>query len=78
MTLKLADLIAQCGDDVQFSEPGPLRQALSISITRRGASITFGTEMNIHGPKGTERLGLVVWLDREKVAEVLAASKAGA
>lgn len=39
--------------------------------------ITFGTEQPIN-LDGMERLGLVIWFDRERVAEIVAASKATA
>ena len=39
--------------------------------------ITFGTEQPIN-LDGMERLGLVIWFDRDRVAEIVAASKATA
>jgi hypothetical protein len=77
MALKLSDLITQCGDDVQFQNLDQCAKSLDYHH-KKGTTITFGTEMNVHAPQGTEKLGLVVWLDRSKVAEIVNASKAGA
>lgn len=72
--MTLSELIAAYGDDrVQFQN---LDQSL-ISLTMNGAvtKITFGTEQPA-GLDGPEKLGLVVWLDRARVAEINAAGKA--
>jgi len=77
MTLKLSELIAKCGDDkIQFQNLDQCAKSLDFHH-KKGTTITFGTTMNIHAPNGTEKLGLVVWLDRDKVAEIVAASKEG-
>lgn len=44
---------------------------------RKGAKITFGTEETIT-PNGPDKLGLILWLDRTQVAEVMARLKAEA
>lgn len=72
--MKLSELIARYGDDrVQFQNLDQC--ATDLNMSKKGTKITFGTEQRI-GVKGTEQLGLVVWLDRNAVAEIVAASKA--
>lgn len=73
MTLSLSKLLAEYGDDkVQFQN---LDQSLdSLRMAGGVAKITFGTEQRV-GLDGTDKLGLVVWLDRKRVAEIVAASK---
>ena len=72
--MKLSELIAACGDDkVEFQN---LDQSL-ISVdfnAKRGSKITFGTSMTA-GLDGTDKLGLVVWLDRKAVADAIANKK---
>ena len=77
MSLKLSELITRCGDDVQFQNLDQCAKSLDFHH-KKGTTITFGTTMSIHGTKGTEKLGLVVWLDRDKVASIIAEDKAGA
>lgn len=73
--MKLSELIAAYGDDkVQFQNLDQC--ASSLHMGKRETKITFGTDERIT-PNGTERLGLVVWLDRERVQEIVAAFKAG-
>ena len=71
--MKLSELIAAYGDDkVQFQN---LDQSLvSLNMNKGVSKITFGTEQpaNLDGP---DKLGLVVWLDRARVAELIAAAK---
>ncbi|WP_395443605.1 hypothetical protein [Caulobacter sp. UC70_42] len=45
---------------------------------KSGTKITFGTDRLITIDGGTDRLGLVLWLDREQVAETMARLKAEA
>jgi hypothetical protein len=72
--MNLSQLIAAYGDDrVQF-------QALDACADRMNMAgahtmITFGTKQQL-GPEGTIKMGIVVWMDRERVAEILAADKA--
>jgi hypothetical protein len=74
MALKLSELIARYGDDrVQFQNLDHCVDTMNMG--KKGTKITFGTEQKI-GLKGTEQLGLVVWLDRERVAEIVAENKA--
>lgn len=72
--MKLSELIAAYGDDkVQFQNLDQCADKLNMN----GATtkITFGTEQRLH-LDGMEKLGLVVWLDRERVKEIIAANKA--
>lgn len=69
--MKLSELIALYGDDrVQFQRLDEC--ATSLNMDKNGTKITFGTPQRI-GIKGTEQLGLVVWLDREAAAEIIKA-----
>lgn len=74
MGLKLSELIAAYGDDkVGFQNLDQCGKTLDYHH-KKGTTITFGTEETI-GVNGLEKLGLVVWLDRRRVAEIIAASK---
>lgn len=76
MTLKLSELIAAYGDDkIQFQNLDECAETLNMN--KGVTKITFGTPQSV-GLKGTEQLGLVVWLDRGKVAEIIAQSKESA
>lgn len=74
--MKLSELIAVYGDDkVQFQN---LDECATDFRTSRGITkITFGAEQPFN-LDGTEKLGLVVWLDRDLVKEIIAVNKAGA
>ena len=75
MTLKLSDLIAAYGDnEVIFQNLDDCADALNWSA-KNGSRITFRTN-EVVTPEGTNKLGLVVWLDRKRVAEIVAAAKA--
>lgn len=72
--MKLSELIAKHGDDdVQFQNLDTCLTSANMS-TKKGnvtTSIGFKTEMGIDPVTGTtDRLGLVVWLDRKKIAEL--------
>ena len=72
MGLGIVELMSKIGDDkITFQN---LDQCtISADWTRnKGTKITFGTEEPL-GPNGTKRIGLVVWLDRAEVAEIVAA-----
>lgn len=72
MGMKLSQLIATIGDDnVQLQNLDQCAKTLDYHH-KRGTTITFGTTMNIYAERGTERLGLVIWLDREAVKDALA------
>ena len=71
--MKLSELIAAYGDEkVQFQNLDACATALN--MTKSGTRITFGTEQRL-GPKGTVQLGFIVWMDRERVSELIAAHK---
>lgn len=72
--MNISELVAKYGDDrVQF-------QALDECIRtidyhhKKGTTITFGTDAPV-GLNGMEKLGLVLWLDREDVAKILNEAK---
>ena len=68
--MKMSDLILAIGDDnVEFQN---LDQCAD-SLNMRGGTtkITFGTRRGLT-PQGTDKLGLVLWLDRDAVKAALA------
>lgn len=71
--MKLSELIAAYGDDkVQFQN---LDQSLiNLNMNKGVSKITFGTEQPV-GLNGTDKLGLIVWLDRDRIKEITAAAK---
>lgn len=71
--MKLSELIAAYGDDVvQFQNLDQC--ATSLNMSGKHTKITFGTEQPLT-LEGTDKLGLVVWLDRKRVQEIIAANK---
>ena len=75
MMLKMSELIAAYGDEtLEFQNLDQCAKTLDYHH-KKGTTITFGTTMNIHADQGTEKLGIVLWLDRRRVSEILAASK---
>jgi hypothetical protein len=69
--LSLSDLIKRYGDDkILFQKIDDC--ALSMSMTARGTKITFVTPETL-SPNGLDKLGLVVWFDREGIATLLGA-----
>lgn len=74
--MKLSQLIAEYGDEAVGVQN--LDQcATSLNMNKGVTKITFGTEQAIT-PEGMEKLGLVVWLDRKKVADLMARAKESA
>ncbi|MGE0845527.1 MAG: hypothetical protein AB7L41_04605 [Flavobacteriaceae bacterium] len=74
--MKLSELIAAYGDDaVQFQNLDEC--FLTLNMSGGKSKITFGTEQPVW-LNGPEKLGLIVWLDRERVAEIIAKAKGGA
>lgn len=74
--MKISELILAIGDDnVQFQNLD--HSADTLKLVGGTTRITFGTEEPFT-MKGTERLGLVIWLERQAVTEALAKSKAQA
>jgi hypothetical protein len=68
--MKLSELIAAYGDDkVQFQNLDQCATALNMN--GHTTKITFGTEQSLT-PEGTTKLGLVVWMDRDRVKEITA------
>lgn len=69
MALKLSELIAKYGDEnVKFQ---PLDQCvIEMNMTKKGTTAKFGTQESFD-LKGFKKMGLIVWMDREKVAEIL-------
>src|SRR3990167_8638742 len=74
VALKLSELLANYGDDkVQFQNLDQCAIDLNYSA-KKGTKITFGTEQPVTF-KGTEKLGLIVWFDRDRIAEIVSQSK---
>lgn len=72
--MNLSELIAAYGDDkVRFQNLDRCADSLNYTA-KSGTKITFGTEQALT-PEGTEKLGLVVWMDRARVKEIIAATK---
>jgi hypothetical protein len=75
MVLKLSELILAIGDDnVELQNLDHAADTLDWTA-KKGTKITFGTTMAINAG-GTEKMGLVIWLPRDKVEAALAKSKA--
>ncbi|TGV15795.1 hypothetical protein EN816_00655 [Mesorhizobium sp. M8A.F.Ca.ET.173.01.1.1] len=74
--MNLADLIASYGDDVQFQNLDDCTD--SLSLNKKGITkVTFGTQQPFN-LDGIEKLGLVVWMDRDRVKQIMADAKATA
>lgn len=75
--MNISELIARYGDDRVECQPldGCIR-AIDYHH-KKGTTITFGTDAQI-GPNGMEKMGLVLWMDRKIVADLIAADKASA
>lgn len=70
MALKLSELIAEYGDDViEFQNLD--QSATDLNMNKGVTKITFGTEQAITF-NGMEKLGIVVWFDRKRVADIIA------
>lgn len=68
--MKLSELIAAYGDEkVRFQKLDD--DADEMRMGKHHTKITFGTRERL-GLNGTNRMGLVVWMDRDRVAEILA------
>ncbi len=69
--MKLSELIAAYGDDkAQFQN---LDECLvKANMNGKTTHITFGTEQPL-SLDGTEKLALIVWLDRKRVADLVGA-----
>ena len=74
--MNLSELIAKYGDDkVSFQKLDDCVDTMN--MTKNGTKATFVTPERLN-LDGFEKLGLIVWLDRDQVAAIVAASKAGA
>jgi hypothetical protein len=72
--MKLSEFIANYGDDdVKFQRLDDC--ATNISMTKGGSKASFVTPETF-GFDGFDKMGLIVWLDRERVAKILADRKA--
>lgn len=74
--MNLSELIAAYGDErVTFQKIDDCLMSAD-TMTPAGTKLTIVTPEALH-PDGMEKLGLVVWLDRKRVAEIVAAEKQG-
>lgn len=72
--MKLSELITAVGDDkIEFQNLDNSLVSLDFNV-KRGTTITFGTSMTA-SLDGTDKLGLVVWLDREAVKAAIQKGK---
>lgn len=70
--MNLSSLILAVGDDnVQFQNLDQCASDINYSA-KKGTKITFGTDCPVN-LDGTEKLGLVLWFDREAVAKAMGA-----
>ena len=72
----MSELILAVGDDnVQIQN----LDTCSIDLSwdhKKGTTVKFGTEVGVIPSKGLDKLGIVVWFDRDKVDAVLHPQKA--
>lgn len=74
--MNLSELILAIGDaNVKFQNLDDCAISLDWSI-KKGSRITFGTPEVITPGEGTVNLGLLVWLNRQAVADAIAAEAA--
>ena len=72
----IVELVTEIGDEnirAQFLDQCAINLDWS---KKKGTKITFGTEVGINPTTGTDKLGIVIWLDREAVKAVIAKEKA--
>lgn len=69
MTIGVAELVAKLGDDnIKFQ---PLDQcAINFRQTKSGNHVTFVTDQPFD-LEGSKEMGIVLWLPRDKVKEIL-------
>lgn len=71
--MNLSKLLAQYGDDaLQFQKMDDC--VVSLQLTKQGSKATFVTPVAF-GSDGFQKLGLIVWLDRDRTKQLLAAEK---
>lgn len=77
--MKLSELILAHGDEtVKVQNLDQSTVGLDVTFGPKGCEtkIEFGTDMAVDPVSGeTERLGLVLWLDRAKIAEIMKAQR---
>ena len=67
--MNLSELITKYGDDkVVFQKIDDC--ATNFATTKHGSKITFVTSETF-GFNGMDKLGLVIWLDRERVTDII-------
>jgi len=71
--MKLSELIKKCGDDVVMYQKLD-DDSISFDDKKTHREIKFGTPETFHVDK-TVKMGLVVWLDRDKVKSILQEQK---
>jgi hypothetical protein len=76
--MKMSELILAVGDD-QLRFQNLDTDAQTIDKTKHGTKITFYTDAiqaeELLGGGKTEKIGLVLWLPRNRVVEIIAAAK---
>jgi hypothetical protein len=73
--MKLSEMIATYGDDaVKFQKLDDC--ATNISMTKNGSKAAFVTPETF-GFEGFDKLGLILWFDRGRIAKIIAEAKEG-
>lgn len=68
--MTLSELIKAYGDEkVKCQKLDDCAETLNYNH-KKGTKITFGTNAMLDA-EGTKEMGLIVWLDRDRVAEIL-------
>jgi hypothetical protein len=68
--MKMSELLAKIGDD-NFQIQNLDTCGISYDWSaKKGTTIKFGTEVGIDG-RGTKKLGMIVWLDRDEVERLI-------
>lgn len=69
--MKMSELILAYGDDnIAIQNLDTCGISLDWSA-KKGTKVTFGTEVGITPNNGLNKLGIVVWMDRDKVESIL-------
>lgn len=75
--MKLSQLIETVGDEsVGFQNLDDCAISLDWSA-KKGTRITFGTDQTISPGVGTDKLCLILWIDREDARQALSTIRAG-
>ncbi len=68
--MNLSDLISEYGDDkVMLQKLDDASESMTFH-RKSGTRITFVTSVRLDS-QGTEKMGLVLWMDRDRVAEII-------